>query len=94
MAIQDTFTLGLIIVNIALTIVLMIIYVKNYKAIKSKITLGLLFFALAFLLENVIDFYFYNFLIGQSIFGFTTIHSSINLIEMVGLLILLYVTWK
>ena len=94
MAIQDAFTLGLILVNIALTIVLMIIYLKNYKAIKSKITLGLLFFALAFLLENVIDFYFYNFLIGQSMFGFTTIHSSINLIEMVGLLILLYVTWK
>jgi hypothetical protein len=92
--IQDTMTVGFIVINIILTILLVVVYTKNYKAIKSKMTLGLLFFALMFLVENLIDFYFYNLMIVQLAFDFTTIHFMVNLIEMVGLLVLSYVTWR
>ena len=92
--IQDTVTLGLIIVNVILTLILVVVYSKNYRAIKSKMTLGLLFFALAFLFENLIDLYFYNLMITQLEFDFTTIHFAVNFIEMIGLFVLSYITWK
>jgi len=90
----DTVTLGLIAVNIILTILLVVVYARNYKAIKSKMTLGLLFFALAFLVENITNFFFYNLMIVQLQFDFTTVHFMVNLIEMAGLLVLSYVTWR
>ncbi len=94
MAIQDVVTLSIIGLNIILTLILMIIYYRNHKLVRSKLTLGLLFFAFAFLVENIVDFYFYNSLVVQSILGFTMIHFLVNLLEMIGLIILLYVTWK
>ncbi len=94
MAVQDMITLGIIGINIILTVILLSIYYKNHRLVKSKMTLGLLFFALAFLIENLVDFYFYNSLITQEILGFTTIHMGVNVLEMIGILILLYVTWK
>jgi len=92
--IQDVLTLGLIVINILLTLVLLVAYTKNYRAIKSKITLGLLFFALVFMVENIIDLFFYNVMIAQLAFDFTTVHFTVNFLEMIGLLILSYVTWK
>ena len=94
MPIQDNITLLLIVMNIVLTIVLVYVYSKNYRKISSKYTLGLLFFSVAFMLENIMNLYFYNSLLQQSIVGFTMFHLSVNFIEMVGLAFLLYVTWK
>lgn len=94
MAIQDMVTLSIIGLNVILTLILLSIYYKNHRFVRSKMTLGLLFFALAFLVENIVDFYFYNSMVIQSILGFTTIHLLVNALEMVGIVILLYVTWK
>jgi len=94
MPIADNITLGLIAINIILTIALVVIYMRSYRAISSKVTLGLLVFAGAFLLENLIDFYFYNSILQQSIFGLTTFHLAVNFIEMIALLVLAWVTWK
>lgn len=94
MAIQDIITLSIIGLNIVLTLILVLIYYKSHRLVHSKLTLGLLFFAFAFLVENVVDFFFYNSLVVQSILGFTTIHFLVNFLEMIGILILLYVTWK
>ena len=94
MAIQDVVTLSIIGLNVILTLILIIIYYRNHRLVHSKLTLGLLFFAFAFLVENIVDFYFYNSLVVQSILGFTMIHFLVNLLEMIGLIILLYVTWK
>jgi hypothetical protein len=91
---QDDVTLGLIVLNIILTVLLLAIYYKNYRAVKSKLALGLMFFIFAFLLENLLDFFFYNSLVMQSVFGFTTSYFVVNALEMIGLLILLYITWK
>ena len=90
----DTFVLGLMGLNVVLTLVLMFIYYKNHRVIKSKMTLGMLFFATAFLVENLLSFYFYNTLLLQGITFLTTFNLVIKSFEMVGLLILLYVTWK
>jgi len=94
MDVQDILTLSIIGLNIILTLILLTVYYKNHRLVRSKMTMGLIFFALAFLAENVVDFLFYNSLVAQSILGFTTIHFLVNLLEMIGILILLYVTWK
>ena len=94
MPIEDSITLGIIFVNIILTLVLLVIYSRNYRAIGSKMVLGLLFFAAAFLIENILNFFFYNSLLTQGIYGFTTFITAVSVLELIGLLILVYVTWK
>ena len=94
MPFEEDITLAIIGVNIILTLVLAFIYLRNYRAISSKLTMGLMFFAALFLVENAADFYFYNSLLAQSFFVITSFTFFINLIEMIGLLILLYITWK
>jgi multisubunit Na+/H+ antiporter MnhC subunit len=94
MPFEDNLILLIIGLNIILTAVLLYIYLRNLKSIKSRFTVGLVFFSGAFLIENLLDLYFYNSLISQSIFGFTTFHLTVNLLEFIGLLVLLYVTWK
>jgi len=94
MPLEDTLVLGLIGVNIILTILLLFIYYKNHRLIRSKMTLGMLFFAAAFLVENALSFYFYNSLLAQGIFGFTTSNLVVKFFEMAALLVLLYITWE
>ena len=94
MPLEDTLVLGLIGINIILTIVLILVYYKNHKLIRSKMTLGMLFFAAVFLLENIMSFFFYNSLILQGITFLTTFILVIKLLEMIGLLVLLYITLK
>jgi len=94
MQLEDIATLGLIGINVILTIVLVIIYFKNYRTISSKITLGLVLFAIAFLVQSILNFFFYNILLQQGIFGLTTFYLSAGLFQMVALLILVWVTWK
>lgn len=94
MPFEDDLTLGIIFVNIILTLILLVIYSRNYKAIGSKMVLGLLFFSAAFLVENILNFYFYNSLLVKGIYGFTTFILGVSLLELIGLLVLLYVTWR
>jgi len=94
MPIEDTAVLGLVLINIILTLALVLIFYKNHKLIRSKMTLGMLFFAGAFLVHNIANFYFYNSLIVQEIFGFTTFHLVVNFLEMVGLIALVYISYK
>ena len=91
---QDQIALVLIGINIILTILLVIIYVRSYRTISSKVTLGLLFFSLAFLVENIMNFYFYSYLLMQAIFGITLFQLVVNFVEMIALALLLWVTWK
>jgi hypothetical protein len=90
---QDMITLVIIGANIILAAVILFIYYKSYRVARSKLTIGLMFFALAFLVESILSFYFYDALLAMSLIGFTTIHFFVNLFEMIGLIILLYVTW-
>ena len=94
MPIQDDITLAVIGINIILTLVLIVIYLKNYGAIKSKITAGLVIFMSAFLVENLVDFYYYNTILSQNIHGLTGFGLGVNVFEMIGLLVLIWVTWK
>lgn len=90
----DQMVLGINGVNVLLTILLIYVYFRNHRIVKSKITLGMLFFAVAFLIENALSLYFYNSLLMQGITSITTFNLVVKSFEMVGLVVLLYVTWK
>lgn len=94
MPFEDTIILGVIVVNIVLTVLLLLIYYKNQSLVRSKLTMGMLFFAGTFLVENLLNFMFYRSLLQQSITNLTLFQGSVNVLEMAGLLLLLYITWK
>jgi hypothetical protein len=85
---------GINIVNILITLLLLTIYLRNYRHIKSGYNLGLLIFSLLFLAENIV-------ILHLGIFSWPTILADtallhmilIDAIEMVGLLAVLLVTW-
>lgn len=89
------------IANICLLIALIYVYLKSYRQLKSKFTMGLLFFASFLLLQNVVSTSFlvlniilspghHSFEIGRQEFPL----SSINVIQLIALSILLYITWE
>ncbi|MBI3035084.1 hypothetical protein HYY71_02070 [Candidatus Woesearchaeota archaeon] len=69
-------------------------YIKNLKKIKSKFTIGLLIFALLFLIQNLISLYYYltmmNYYSPE-----VEIHVFIlTLLQTMGFLVLLKITWE
>jgi hypothetical protein len=90
----DQIVLGLNGINILLTLVLIAIYSVNLRTVRSRMTFGMLLFAVMFLIENALGLYFYNSLLTQGITSITTFHLLVKFLETLGLLVLLYVTWK
>lgn len=89
----DMIVFGIMSANVILTAILVLIYFKNFKKIGSKFTIGLSIFALAFLIQNIASIYFYKaILIGYT--GLTTFQMAVSSLQLVGLILLLYVTWK
>ncbi len=90
----DEMVFVLIAANTVMAAMLLFVYLKNYREIKSNFTLGLAFFSLAFFAQNILNMHFYNALISKEITYYTTSHLTVNGLEFFGLLFLLYVTWK
>ena len=73
---------------------LLYIYIKNLKNIKSKFTIGLLIFAVLFLLQNLISLYFY-FTMTEYFVPQVEVHVFIlTLLQTIAFLILLKITWE
>ncbi|MBI5046559.1 hypothetical protein HZC07_02400 [Candidatus Micrarchaeota archaeon] len=82
------------IINSILLIFLLAVYVKNYKAMKSKFSLGLAIFALMLLAQNLASIYFQTAMIdyySKTVSGFALV---LNVLESLSLLSLVYITWK
>ena len=82
------------IVNILLLLSLIYVYVKNFLSIKATFCMGLMIFAVLFLLENILALYFQ--LIHAHDYSMDTANFSLvlNLIQTLGFSALVYVTWK
>lgn len=91
---QDMLVFGTIAVNIALTLLLVFLHMKSYRSVSSKVTLGLLLFTAFFLVENILDLYFYSVVLSQALYGLTSFQLIVNFVQMIGLLILSYITLK
>lgn len=85
---------GIYVIGTVISALLLYIYAKNYRHIKSHYNIGLMIFALLFLLDNILS-------IHQVLFSWPTYDSSQishillqDMIDVVGLSALLYITWK
>ena len=73
---------------------LLYVYSKNLKKIKSRFTIGLLIFALLFLLQNLISLYYYITMM-KYYAPEVEIHVFIlTLLQTIGFAILLKITWE
>ena len=80
-------------INVLLLLGLLYIYSQNYRQIKAKFSLGLIFFALFFLVENILTLYFnITFMQVYLIIELPTL--ILHTIQTVGFSILLFITWK
>ncbi len=82
------------IVNIILLLALLFIYVRNYKAVKSKFCLGLILFVLVLLAHNIFAVYSELTFMDYCIFEGSKFPLTLNILEMLGIATLLYVTVK
>jgi len=89
-------SIGIYAASMLISAVLLYIYSKNYRHIKSNYTIGLMIFASIFLLDNLISLH-------QAIFSWSSLaddppiimHILVqDVIDFVGLGTLLYITWK
>ncbi|MBR9700043.1 hypothetical protein GOV09_06295 [Candidatus Woesearchaeota archaeon] len=81
-------------INILLVVSLLIVYVKNFKKVKSLFTLGLILFALLFLIQNIFSFYFAvtsMMLYAEGISNYVMIFS---LLQTAAFIILNIITWR
>lgn len=87
---------GVAAVNVALLLVLVGIWVRNYSTFGSNLVLGLVVFGAAMVIENAMAVYF--FLSTQMLYaGGQTVQQAVlvlRLIEFVAVAVLTYVTWQ
>jgi hypothetical protein len=87
-------SLGINLVNVIILAMLIYVYGKNYRHIKSSHNLGLLIFSLLFLAENLIAIHLGIF--SWPYFQIDIIYHImlINTVQLLGLFVLLKITWK
>lgn len=80
--------------NILLLLILLSVYVKNYKSIKSKFCMGLIIFVAVLLIQNIAALHF-QFGGSQSYCGeVAKFNFVLNILEAFGISTLLYITLK
>ena len=81
-------------VSILLLLGLVYVYYKNLKSIRSKFTIGLFVFALLFLIQNIVSFYYYITMMSYYA-PEVEIHVFIlTLLQTLALSVLLKITWE
>lgn len=82
-------------VNLAIVSLLILIYYRNLRNIRSSHNVGLLLFSLMFFIENLLMLHLAIFQWPIIVSEIVVLHMFlINTIETLGLLILLVITWK
>jgi len=80
------------IVNVALLIALLTVYVKVYKSTRAVFTIGLMFFAGMLMLHNIIAVYAYFAMEPLYAIGLLPYFVVVHIAELAGIAVLLKVT--
>ena len=85
---------GLSVISTILLLMLLYVYYKSLRNIKSKFTMGLFIFAFLFLVQNLVSLYYYITMmdyyvpeVEKHVFIFT-------LLQTIGFAVLLKITWE
>jgi hypothetical protein len=81
-------------VNIVLVLGLLVVYVRSLLRVRSVFAAGLLIFALLFLLQNIVSFYFYLTMMPYFVAGLEGYVLTFTALQTVAFAILNWVTWK
>ena len=83
------------ILNLIILAMLLSVYIRNYRHIRSKFNLGLLLFSTMFFIENALIVHLAVFEWPELVSEIIALHlAAIYVIQVLGLLALLYITWK
>ncbi|MBI5224062.1 hypothetical protein HY990_06610 [Candidatus Micrarchaeota archaeon] len=82
------------IANVLMSILLLYVYIKNYLKMKLSFTLGLIIFALLFFVHNLVAVYFQFAMIMYYTKDVASFALTLNFLEMIGLMSLVYITYK
>ena len=81
-------------VNVLLSLIILYVYLSNYRRARNPFTLSLILFAALLLFDNLLDLIFFSQL-PDAFAGFIGWHDSvINVVQLIALLVLLRMTWK
>ena len=94
MAMLMNITTILTVISILSLGALLHVYLKNLKKIKSKFTIGLLVFALLFLLQNLVSIYYYLTMMKYYTPEVEVHVFVLTLLQTIAFLILLKITWE
>ena len=81
-------------VNIILLIVLLYIYVQNYRQFKTKLNVGLILFALLFLIQSLMNVYYDTAMIMYSSMPAETAATILEGIKAVAFAVLVWISWE
>ena len=87
-------TTAITVVSTIFLLGLLYVYSKNLKKIKSRFTIGLLIFALLFLFQNLISLYYYITMMKYYAPEVEVHVFILTLLQAIGFLILLIITWE
>ncbi|TQQ81327.1 hypothetical protein EGH24_09405 [Halonotius terrestris] len=80
--------------NVLLLLVLVSVWARTLREIRTKQTLGSLLFALFLLGENLLAFYYYNFSTIPLSAPAVRAMMYLQILETAGIAVLVYVTWE
>lgn len=81
-------------VSVIILLLLIYVYYKNLKKIKSSFTIGLLIFAVLFLMQNVVSLIYYTTMMDYYVPAVENHVFIITLLQTIGFAILLKITWE
>ena len=94
MAMLMNLTTILTAVSILILAAMLHVYIRNLRKIKSNFTLGLLIFALLFLIQNIVSLYFYFTMMDYYVPAVELHVFIFTLLQTIGFAVLLKLTWE
>ena len=94
MPILMTLTTILTAISTLILAALLHVYIKNLRKIKSSFTIGLMIFAILFLLQNIVSLYFYLTMMDYYVPAVELHVFIFTLLPTIGFAILLKLTWE
>jgi len=89
----ELFATGLHVVNVLLILGLLFIYVQNYRKLKSKYTIGLMVFAVFFLVQSLMGIFFDVSMVMYSSTTAEKAATALEAIKAVAFGVLLWISW-
>ena len=87
-------SMALHVINIILLLMLLYIYVQNYRQLKARLTFGLILFVLLFLVQSLMNIYYDTAMVMYSSSPAETAATILEGIKTVAFVVLVWISWE